>query len=258
VTRRAPRSPARPSTAPLPSALEQVLAVVPWSQLEGCYESGANLPPLYRIVASPKASAKARAKAWEDIWGALYHQDDVYTASLASVPVLAVLVHDAPTVADRREAAVLAGAVEMWTRARDVQALPPPVRRLFPKARAVLKKVAKKLLADPRLPKATRTSYASSRLALEGQRAAGLRLYRAQDEDDEDEDEDDRELVRKVRFKREKGLIYFLDLDGDIGVRRNVKGGVKSEKVLKLGVKREKGWVYQLVGGAILRTRIDA
>lgn len=239
--------------------LDQLLSVIPWDDVDGTYESGANLPPLFRVVAAPKqskSSAKARAKAWQDIWGALYHQDDIWTASIASIPVLAFIAAHGATLSDRRAAAELAGAIEMWTRARDVARMPAPVRRLLPSARATLKRLAKSLLGTSRRSQELEASL----LALQGKRREARRLYvRAQiGEDESDDEEDDREVVATFRLKsgRERGLIYFLDEDGDIGVRRNVKGGVKSEKVLTLGVKRDPRFIYQVEGSRVLRARM--
>ena len=55
------------------------------------------------------------------------------------------------------------------------------------------------------------------------------------------------EKVAKVGLKREKGFLYYLDKDGDISkatMARGGKKGGKPEKVEKVGVKREKGFLY--------------
>ncbi len=53
--------------------------------------------------------------------------------------------------------------------------------------------------------------------------------------------------VAKVGIKKEKGYLYFVDKQGDIScavmARGNKKGG-KPKKVAKVGVKKESGFLY--------------
>ena len=53
--------------------------------------------------------------------------------------------------------------------------------------------------------------------------------------------------VAKVGVKKEKGYLYFVDKNGDVScammARGNKKGG-KAKKVAKVGVKKEKGYLY--------------
>jgi hypothetical protein len=55
--------------------------------------------------------------------------------------------------------------------------------------------------------------------------------------------------LTKVGVKREKGYLYFIDKQGDVScammARGNKKGG-KPKKVAKVGVKKEKGYLYFL------------
>jgi len=74
------------------------------------------------------------------------------------------------------------------------------------------------------------------------------------------------ELVQKTDLKRKKGKLYFIDLDGDIceGAMGAIIGKDKNgkaiyatpEKVLKLGLIREEGFLY-IVGkdGNIYRSK---
>jgi len=62
------------------------------------------------------------------------------------------------------------------------------------------------------------------------------------------------ELVKKTDLNRKKGKIYYIDLDGDICegpmcgiIQRNPTKYRGGEKILKLGIKRESGYLY-LVG----------
>ena len=53
--------------------------------------------------------------------------------------------------------------------------------------------------------------------------------------------------VAKVGIKKEKGFLYFLDKHGDISAAKMARGGSKGgspKKVAKVGVKREEGYLY--------------
>jgi len=57
------------------------------------------------------------------------------------------------------------------------------------------------------------------------------------------------EKVTKVGVKREKGYLYFIDKQGDVScakmARGNKKGG-SPKKVAKVGIKRKEGYLYFL------------
>lgn len=55
--------------------------------------------------------------------------------------------------------------------------------------------------------------------------------------------------VAKVGVKREEGYLYYIDEQGDVSrvkMARGRKGGGKSQKVAKVGVKKEPGYLYYL------------
>jgi hypothetical protein len=57
------------------------------------------------------------------------------------------------------------------------------------------------------------------------------------------------EKVQKVGVEREDGFLYYIDKDGDVSraqMARGGKKGGKSKKVAKVGVKKEKGYLYFL------------
>ena len=57
------------------------------------------------------------------------------------------------------------------------------------------------------------------------------------------------EKVLKVGVKREDGFLYFIDKDGDVAkvqMARGGKKGGKPKKVAKAGVKKQKGYLYFL------------
>ena len=55
--------------------------------------------------------------------------------------------------------------------------------------------------------------------------------------------------VSKVGVKREEGFLYFIDKQGDVSRAKMARGGKKGgkpEKVTKVGLKKEKGYLYYL------------
>ncbi|MFH1128403.1 MAG: hypothetical protein WAW67_05510 [Candidatus Omnitrophota bacterium] len=53
--------------------------------------------------------------------------------------------------------------------------------------------------------------------------------------------------VKKVGIKREKGYLYYLDKQGDVSCAKMARGSKKGgspKKVEKCGIKREKGYLY--------------
>ena len=56
------------------------------------------------------------------------------------------------------------------------------------------------------------------------------------------------ETVAKVGVRKEKGMLYFVDKQGDVSAATMARGGGKarkgSKKVAKVGVKKEKGYLY--------------
>lgn len=57
------------------------------------------------------------------------------------------------------------------------------------------------------------------------------------------------EAVRKLGLRRERDWLYFIDRAGDVS--RSRKG--KTEKVRRVGLRREKGWLYFLDGRGDIR-----
>jgi hypothetical protein len=55
--------------------------------------------------------------------------------------------------------------------------------------------------------------------------------------------------VAKVGVKRQKGFLYFIDKQGDVScavMARGAKKGGKPKKVAKVGVEKEDGYLYFL------------
>lgn len=69
------------------------------------------------------------------------------------------------------------------------------------------------------------------------------------------------EKVFKVGVKREDGYLYFIDKNGDVSRAQMARGGKKGgkpSKVAKAGVKKEKGFLYFLdKAGDISRAKMS-
>ena len=68
------------------------------------------------------------------------------------------------------------------------------------------------------------------------------------------------EKVQKVGVKREEGFLYFIDKAGDVSRAKMARGGKKGgkpQKVTKVGIKKEDGFLYYLdKGGDVARARM--
>jgi len=57
------------------------------------------------------------------------------------------------------------------------------------------------------------------------------------------------EKVTKVGVKREKGYLYYIDKQGDVSCAKMARGSKKGgspKKVAKVGIKRKEGYLYFL------------
>jgi len=59
-----------------------------WSTLSHAYGSADDIPALLRAVAADVAHSSPTEGPWSELWSALYHQGDIYSASFAAVPHL--------------------------------------------------------------------------------------------------------------------------------------------------------------------------
>lgn len=57
-----------------------------WAELRHAYGSAADIPPLIRAIAAEPGVEGSSEGPWFELWSALCHQGDVYSASFAAVP----------------------------------------------------------------------------------------------------------------------------------------------------------------------------
>ena len=82
-----------------------------WAQLRHAYGAAADVPALLTRAATELRSGSHPESAWFELWSALCHQGDAYSASLAAVPHLVAL---APAALARQswEPLLLAASIE--------------------------------------------------------------------------------------------------------------------------------------------------
>lgn len=69
---------------------------VDWHSLHHAYGSAADVPDLLRRIESFPHEADWQAEPWFSLWSALYHQGDIYPASIAAVPWIVDALSKAP------------------------------------------------------------------------------------------------------------------------------------------------------------------
>ncbi len=68
-----------------------------WSELSHAYGSAADIPALLKQAADdPSPKLDYRTPPWFDLWSALCHQGDAYSASFAALPHLIAIAETAP------------------------------------------------------------------------------------------------------------------------------------------------------------------
>jgi len=66
-----------------------------WAQLRHAYGPASDIPALLTRAATDPRPGHQRESAWFDLWSALCHQGDAYSASFAAVPHLVALAPEA-------------------------------------------------------------------------------------------------------------------------------------------------------------------
>ena len=65
-----------------------------WSELRHAYGAAGDVPELLALAATDPRPGHHRESAWFDLWSALCHQGDAYSASLAALPHLIALASE--------------------------------------------------------------------------------------------------------------------------------------------------------------------
>ncbi len=113
---------------------------VNWHLLRHAYGDASDIPALLKKVESFPAETDWQAEPWFSLWSALYHQGDIYTASIAAVPQIVSTLSQAPSKATL-SFYLLPASIAIADNVNPVD-VPAAVRESFAKAVAALGGIA--------------------------------------------------------------------------------------------------------------------
>jgi hypothetical protein len=113
---------------------------VDWNLLRHAYGDASDLPALLRKIECFPAESDWQSEPWFSLWSALYHQGDIYSASLAAVPRIVSTLSQAPNKATL-SFYLLPASIAIADNASPIAA-PATIRESFTKALAVLGGIA--------------------------------------------------------------------------------------------------------------------
>ena len=88
------------------------MTVIDWSRLRHAYGRATDVPALLARARNAPPPSSYQDEPWFTLWSALYHQDDIYSASYAAVPELVAMASDCgPKIA--AESLFLAASIEL-------------------------------------------------------------------------------------------------------------------------------------------------
>jgi hypothetical protein len=106
---------------------------IDWSSLRHAYGPAEGIPALLAAAITADAPQDYREEPWFSLWSALYHQDDIYSASYAAVPEL-VAIADARRDGAGLEALFLAASIELRRNKIGAPAVPAQIEPEYAKA----------------------------------------------------------------------------------------------------------------------------
>ena len=86
---------------------------VDWRGLSHAYGTAADLPQLLARAATDLRPGGARESAWFDLWSALCHQGDAYSASYAAAPALVQIAADRAGTPQQYDPICLVACIEL-------------------------------------------------------------------------------------------------------------------------------------------------
>src|SRR5512138_155566 len=102
------------------------MPTIDWNTLRHAYGPAGDIPALLARARTAPPPVDYRSEPWFMLWSSLYHQDDIYSASVAAVPELVTIA------AERRELApeslFLAASIELRRNQAGAPELPPSLK----------------------------------------------------------------------------------------------------------------------------------
>jgi hypothetical protein len=160
------------------------LASPRWAELRHAYGDASDIPELLERAPAETRSGGQPGSVWFDLWSALCHQYDTYTASYAATPHLVAMAR-AWSTRRQYEPVLLVASIEEARLEGRGPAVPPDLAAAYTDAVAEARQ-----LAEIALPLAwdddSRRAFAGSVAALSGDAAGARAIFDADlDQDDE-------------------------------------------------------------------------
>jgi len=151
-----------------------------WPELQHAYGAAKDLPSLLARAPSDRRPGSRPDSIWFQLWSALCHQGDVYSASYAAVPHL-VAIAKLPAFQRRYDPLLLAASIELARLEKRGPAVPEDLAVDYQQA-----VVEARSLAEIGLRNAwdddSRLAFAGSAAALRGDAAEARTIFDADDE----------------------------------------------------------------------------
>ena len=153
---------------------------IDWAALKHAYGSAENIPAMLARAETDNRAGHISGSTWFDLWSALCHQGDSYTASYAAIPHL-VRLAELPAYEHQYDPLLLAASIELSRMEGHGQEI--PTNLLMP-YRAAIKKgleVASRALENPDLDADSRQAYRGCVAAFQGQALAAQNIFGEKD-----------------------------------------------------------------------------
>ena len=153
-----------------------------WAELKHAYGSAADIPALLERAPSESRPGHEPNTAWFDLWSALCHQGDTYTASYAALPHL-VAIANLPAFHRRYDPLLLAGCIELSRLEHRGPKVPEDLVPAYSQAIAEAKTLTEQALAHA-WDNDSREAFGGSLAAFRGDVAAARAIFDADLEDE--------------------------------------------------------------------------
>lgn len=139
------------STQPTAVVTSTRRPAMPQPDLKHAYGPASDIPALLHAARTAPAPHAYTAEPWFSLWSALYHRDDIYSASYAAVPELVRIAEIRPDRAGA-EALYLAALIELRRHEPGAPAMPDDIRVSYEAAVQAARSPAETALAEDRNP----------------------------------------------------------------------------------------------------------
>ena len=122
------------------------MATTDWTSLRHAYGPAGDIPSLLDKARRAPPPSDHRSEPWFSLWSALYHQDDIYSASYAAVPELVGIASDVGG-AIAAECLLLASSIELRRHTPNAPSIPSELEARYLASLPVARALAAELVA---------------------------------------------------------------------------------------------------------------